>query len=89
MSLKMAGRRSWKTLPSPDEEITRENGAVSKPVATLESNFRGRAQIVVDDGCYVLLIQKGTEGRYVPSYHWWSEAVEAVQGLPLPHLVEV
>ena len=56
------------------------------PLLTLADEYGGRAQIIEDDHCLVLLIkggvdEEGTGYGYNPSYWWFSEAVEAIRGI--------
>ena len=63
-----------------DKEIT-WNSTIN-PLLTLADEYGGRAQIVRDDHCLVLLL-KG-EG-YKPTYWWFDEAVSAIR----THLVTI
>lgn len=65
----------------PDEKIVLDNDETSHPVATLADEYGGRAQVVVDDHCYVLHL-KQEDGRYKHVAWWFREAVEALRLLP-------
>lgn len=65
-----------------DSEFRLPNGTMSKPLATLSDGF-GRAQIALDDGCYVLYIRT-KEGHYAPTFHIFREAFEVMITLGLP-----
>lgn len=57
------------------------NGVNIEPVATLVDESGGRAQIGVDDGCYVLYL-KQPEGWYKSTSWIFSEAFKVLKGLP-------
>lgn len=66
-----------------DEVAVLHNGEVFHPVATLASEHGGRAQISIDDHCYVLRLLRGN-GRY-KNYAWiFKEAFEVLKALPAP-----
>lgn len=66
-----------------DESYTTVDGSISTPVATLMDEYGGRAQIGVDDRCYVLyLLQEN--GRYKRTAWIFSEAHEVLKDLPDP-----
>ncbi len=66
-----------------DESYTTVDGSISTPVATLMDEYGGRAQIGVDDRCYVLyLLQEN--GRYKRTAWIFSEAHEVLKDLPNP-----
>jgi len=65
----------------PDEKIIMDNDEIAHPVATLADEYGGRAQVVVDDHCYVLHL-KQEDGRYKHTAWWFREAVEALRQLP-------
>ena len=46
------------------------------PMITLADEYGGRAQIVEDDHCLVLLLK--TDAGYKPTYWWFREAIEAI-----------
>ena len=48
-----------------------------QPSLTLADEYGGRAQIVEDDHCLVLLLRQ-EDGKYKPTYWWFEEAVDAV-----------
>jgi len=65
----------------PDEKIVLDNDEVDHPVATLAAKHGGRAQICVDDHCYILRLNQ-KDGRYSDTAWWFREAVEALRHLP-------
>jgi len=66
----------------PDTEIY-WNEEYAHPVVTLADEHSGRAQIVIDDHCYVLLLQQ-PDGRYKQSPWIFREAFQALKNLPDP-----
>ncbi len=58
------------------------NGA-NKPVATLRDEYGGETQIIIDDGCYVLM-NKIDDGEYMQTGHIYPEALEVLRHLPSP-----
>jgi len=54
---------------------------VVSPAITLADEFGGRAQIIVDDQCYVLLLKQHQAENYNHTAWWFKEAVEAIRGL--------
>ena len=67
-------------VPTDDEVMWNEETA--EPLLTLADEHGGRAQIINDDHCYVLLIRDGE--RYKTTSWWFKEAVAASRDLPLP-----
>lgn len=66
-----------------DEQYTTQGGSVNTPVATLVDEWGGRAQIGIDDSCYVLyLLQE--DGSYRRTAWIFSEAHEVLKDLPNP-----
>lgn len=64
-----------------DKEAILDNDVQFSPVATLASEAGGRAQISIDDHCYILhLIQK--DGRYKSTPWIFPEAFEVLKTLP-------
>jgi len=61
----------------PDEKIILDNDEFDHPVATLADEYGGRAQICVDDHCYILRL-KQKDGRYSHTAWWFREAVEVL-----------
>ena len=57
------------------------------PVATLADEYGGRAQIIEDDHCYVLLILK--DGIYEDSSWLFPEAVEVIKRLVTPKYAKI
>jgi len=64
-----------------DKKIILGNGVEASPVATLADEYGGRAQIIVDDNCYMLhLIQDDRTYKYTA---WiFPEAHEVLKDLP-------
>jgi len=64
-----------------DKKIILDNGVEASPVATLADEYGGRAQIIVDDNCYMLhLIQDDRTYKYTA---WiFPEAHEVLKDLP-------
>lgn len=66
-----------------DESYTTQSGSIETPVATLADESGGRAQIGIDDSCYVLyLLQE--DGSYKRTAWVFSEAHEVLKDLPDP-----
>ena len=66
-----------------DESYSTGSDSISTPVATLADEYGGRAQIGVDDGCYVLyLLQE--DGSYKHTAWIFPEAHEVLKDLPDP-----
>lgn len=65
-----------------DKHAIMFNGEPLNPVATLSDEYGARAQIAIDDHCYVLYLKRGV--YYIQVYHWFREAVEVLKTLPLP-----
>lgn len=76
----------YKRLLNADTEATLYNGAVFRPIATLADEWGGRAQIAIDDLCYVLRL-KQPDGTYKNTPYWFSSAVQVMHRLPLPDLL--
>jgi hypothetical protein len=51
-----------------------------KPLATLEDSSGGRAQIVQDDHCWVVLLRQ-QDGTYKPTSWIFPEALKVIQEL--------
>lgn len=71
------------------DDATSLRGRTVSPVATLADEHGGRAQIVIDDHCYMLLIKQSKDsaagaGYYTATPWWFREAVEVLKDLPLP-----
>lgn len=70
-----------------DESYFTGSDSVSTPIATLADEWGGRAQIGIDDGCYVLyLLQE--DGSYKHTAWIFPEAHEVLKDLPDPEEVE-
>lgn len=70
-----------------DESYTTQSGSVESPIATLASESGGRAQIGIDDSCYVLyLLQE--DGSYKRTAWIFSEAHEVLKDLPDPEEIK-
>ena len=65
---------------NPDQNAQLKNGEVFHPVATLKDEHGGVAHIAVDDGCYVLCLER--DDGCIWSTHWFKEVLGAVQSLP-------
>lgn len=63
-----------------DKKVLLSNGADVTPLLTLADEFEGRAQIIMDDGCYVLCLANRV-GTYNTVKHWFPEAAKALHGL--------
>lgn len=66
-----------------EPSVALRNGSEYRPVATLKDEFGGVSHIIVDDHCYVLVNGSADRG-FDTVKHWYREAVEALQALPLP-----
>ena len=78
-TLKIATYKQVKT----DKAITwTREGNLIDPIATLADEHGGRAQIIEDDHCYVLLIER--DGIYQTSQHLFPEAVDMIKKLQTP-----
>ena len=72
--------------PVPDTEIQWHSGPPDHPLVTLvdpdgNGGAGSRAQIVMDNSCYVLLLER-TDGLYSPTHYWFRAAIEAIRALP-------
>ena len=67
----------------PDDCVILANFVKATPIVTL---FNGvtKCHIINDDHCYVLVICSPEDNTATMMTHWFREAVEAVQDLPLP-----
>lgn len=79
----------YQVQPKPDREAMLYNGSKVKPIVTLKNEYGGVSHIIEDDHCYVLLnrMSKGYENSpeiFNMVYHWYTEAVDALKGLPSP-----
>ena len=63
-----------------DKKVLMSNGSDVEPLCTLADESDGRAQIIMDDGCYVLCLATRV-GTYNKSYYWFPEAVKALHEL--------
>jgi len=63
-----------------DKDATLYNGVKFTPVATLADESGGRAQIHIDDHCYVLTLQR--DQGYVNTPWIFPEAFEVLKTLP-------
>jgi hypothetical protein len=52
-------------------------GETTEPEVTLVDESSGKAHIISEDGCLVLVVEK-EDGRCVTSYQWFKEAVDAM-----------
>ena len=71
---------SYKQVPT-DKTFQWDNSSTGTPVATLADSSGGRAQIVIDDGCY-LIVLKRPNGRYQRTSWIFEEAHEVLKTLP-------
>jgi len=70
-----------------DESYSTGSDSINTPVATLADEYGGRAQIGIDDGCYVLyLLQE--DGSYKHTSWIFPEAHEVLKDLPDPEEAE-
>lgn len=60
-----------------DNKVLTTTGKNLRPTITLENEFNDRAQIVEDDGCYVLYLATRV-GTYNIATHWFKEATIAL-----------
>jgi len=74
---------TYKRVETDESYITSTSRSTETPVATLADEYGGRAQIGVDDGCYVLYLQQEDE-TYKVVTHIFSEAHEMLKDLPDP-----
>lgn len=70
----------YKQVPT-DTSFQWAGGTTGTPVATLTDSSGGRAQIVIDDGCY-LIVLKRPNGRYQRTSWIFPEAFEVLKTLP-------
>jgi len=71
-----------------DESYTTQSGSVNKPIATLADEYGGRAQVGVDDNCFVLyLLQE--DGAYKRTAYIFPEAHEVLKDLPDPRKAQL
>ena len=75
----------WKVVET-DRNAYWGNGDRIHSVATLSDRYK-RAQIAIDEHCYVLLLKEC--GSYNPTSWWFEEAVIAMQQLPTPREYEL
>lgn len=61
-----------------DTEIELENGEKAHPLITLADEFGGRAQLVVDDHCLVLYLERKAKGCYEKTAWWFKEIISAM-----------
>ena len=64
-----------------DKKANLDNDAEFTPVATLADEYGGRAQISIDDHCYILRL-KQKDGRYKSTPWIFPEAFEVLKTLP-------
>ncbi len=60
------------------------NGSTMKSICTLLDEYGGKAQIAIDDRCYVLFLKR-KNNCYVSITHWFPEAVKELKKLPSPN----
>jgi hypothetical protein len=64
----------------PDKYAILKNGTEVTPLVTLKDNYGGVSHIIEDDHCYVL-INGNEDSVFSFSYHWYTEAAEALSRL--------
>jgi len=72
---------SWKLTSTPDDSVQLGEDTIT-PVKTLTDGYGGRAHIVVDDHCYLLLLEHG-DGKCHSTAWWFAAAVDALRQLPV------
>lgn len=65
------------------KEIEMDNGVIHYPIATLKDEFGSVCQIISDDHCYIVCLNK-TDGKYKPTFHLFKEVLDVLKKLPLP-----
>ena len=65
------------TVVKTDKKILLSSGSNGQPIITLESEYEDRAQIIVDDNCYVLCVANRV-GTYNTVKRWFPEAITAL-----------
>ncbi len=70
----------YKQVPT-DKSFQWNNGSNITPVATLADSSGGRAQIVIDDGCYLIMLKR-PNGRYQVTSWIFEEAFDVLKKLP-------
>ena len=73
----------YKIIETDAEVRFGEGGGMVKPLVTLADEWGGRAQIVEDDHCLVVLL-KGETGTYHPHPWLFPEVVDAIKQLETP-----
>lgn len=71
---------------TPDAAVVMVGGSHMEPVATLEDEYGGRAQICVDDHCFILMLKR--DNGYITTPHWFQEAVNVLKTLPSAHEID-
>ncbi len=71
------------TQVQADDSIETTNGEKYPPVATLADEYGGRAQIILDDGCYVVCLRRAGN-VYAPTSWIFREAWEVLVKLDPP-----
>ena len=67
-----------------DKQFVTEGGGYMEPVVTLADEYGGRAQIAIDDACYVIYLNVGDGGSYRRTSWIFDEALNALKILPPP-----
>ena len=70
---------SYKQVPT-DKTFQWDNGSTGTPVATLADEHGGRVQIIIDDGCYLIMIKR--PNGYRQSAWIFHEAHNVLKTLP-------
>ncbi len=73
----------YKIQNTPDDQAIMRNDSIVTPLLTLKDEYGGVSHIIEDDHCYVLINGNSNMG-FGMAYHWYTEAVDAVQTLPGP-----
>lgn len=76
----------YQQIPTDNSFVT-IGGGHRTPIATLADQYGGRAQIAIDDHCYVLFLRQES-GQYKAVYHWWEEVIKLIQTMPTPYEYE-
>lgn len=70
----------YKIQEKPHARAVLTNGAEVKPLVTLVNEGGDACHIIMDDGCYVLVVP-AQGGGWGMSKHWFPEAAQALAGL--------
>lgn len=67
---------------TPEIAMSKSNSIVN-PVATLQDDYGGICQIIIDDHCYVICLRQ-EDDTYKPTTHIFKEVFEVLKKLPSP-----